>query len=134
MDEAPELWDVYLVSKTRYTDPPKDKFVVIITLEPQVYGCLINSRINRFVLDRPHLLPCMVLITESENPFLSYDSFLDVREVFMFSPWELSDYRGRLSPLTIDIVLKGVADCPVLKDYYKLLICGDTPSDDDSDE
>ena len=82
-----EVWDIYCVFTT-YTTPPKDKFVAVVCVEPEILGFFINSEINQFVQKRPKILPCIVGLPATQNPYLQYDSFLDCREARI--TWRLS--------------------------------------------
>lgn len=119
-----EQWDVYYLSLTHHTHPPKPKFIVVATAKPEIYGFFINSRINEFIQSRPHLLQCEVALTARENPYLKHNSFLDCSQVYPFYLNELTDFRGKLATTSINQTILAVQNCPALKGYYKKLILG----------
>ncbi|GGF07414.1 hypothetical protein [Pseudoalteromonas gelatinilytica] len=62
-----------------FTTPPKDKFLVVASLEPRLLVLLINSQINQFYvqqgLDHLH-----VPVPEAEHNFLTHDSYTNCVE------------------------------------------------------
>lgn len=63
-----------------FTTPPKDKFLVLLALEPEPLFFVINSKINDFIRKRAHLAECQVEIGHEEHPFLRHHSFIDCTE------------------------------------------------------
>lgn len=109
-----QQWDVYFVINSRHAKPlPKDKFVVVACFDPNPCGFFINTRVNDFIQRNAHLMGCEVQLSAAEHAFLSYDSWLDCREILSFHESELSDKRG---------VLAAVDACPVLRPRFKKLI------------
>ena len=62
-----------------FTTPPKDKFIVIASLEPHLLVLMINSNINDFYiqqgLDHFH-----IPVSAAEHKFLAYDSYTNCVE------------------------------------------------------
>ena len=114
-------WEVFFLSHCRHTKPtPKSKLAVFAYINPSPYGFLINSSINRFVRNRPYLLPCEALIPVAQHStFLKQDSYLDCRDAFPFHVSELTQYRGFLSKDAQNAVLEAVDNCPVLETIHK---------------
>jgi len=114
-------WEVFFIPLCRHTKPvPKPKLVIIVYTNPSPYGFLINSSINRFVSNRPYLLPCEALIPLAQHSsFLKQDSYLDCRDAFPFDLAELNQPRGFLSPDAQKSVLEAVDNCPVLEGIHK---------------
>lgn len=58
-----------------FTQPPKDKYLLLLccTDPPMVF--VINSQIPRFVKARPELLSSQVQLSPADYPFLDHDSF-----------------------------------------------------------
>jgi hypothetical protein len=55
----PVKWEIFHVTSCRHAKPnPKDKFVVIVYVNPSPHGFFINSRINAFIAKKPNLLCC----------------------------------------------------------------------------
>ncbi len=114
-------WDVFFLPNCRHAKPvPKPKLVVIAYIIPSPYGFLINSTINRFIRQRPYLLPCEAEIQATQHTsFLPHDSYIDCREAFPFDLAELTQSRGKLSTDAQKAVLKAVRHCPVLERIHK---------------
>lgn len=118
-----QQWDVYFVVNSRHAKPlPKDKFVVIACFDPNPCGFFINTKVNDFIQASPQLMACEVLLSVAVHPFLSYDSWLDCREILSFQEAELADKRGALVTTAIMDVLAAVDACPVLRPRFKRLI------------
>ena len=129
---ATELWQVYYVVSCRHAKPvPKNKFVVIVGFDENQPLCMfINSKINNFIKNRPYLLDCQTTITQAKNPFLSYDSYVDCQEAFVFSDGELTDLRGTISEETIENIFSAVSVCDVIKGKHKaIILSAQTPSE-----
>lgn len=115
-------WEIYHLYCTQ-TTPDKYKFIVVVCVAPTFcLGLPINSRINRFIEDRPHLLPCEASITAAEHSFLKYDSFVDCRDAFSFSAPDFTDLKGVVSIRARQEIIESVRVCPVLRNRYKRLI------------
>lgn len=111
-----ERWQAYFLHLCNHTKPhPKPKYIVIVCTKPKILGFLINSRINQYVKDRPHLLPCEVSIDSKRHTFLRYDSYVDCRDVFEFTESELVNKVGEISTEVKDKILDAVRVCPVIK-------------------
>jgi len=67
-----------------FTRPPKDKFLIVVCLDPKPLLVFINSRINALVQSNPDLAQCQVLIDAENHAFLDYDSFIDCSDVCSF--------------------------------------------------
>lgn len=80
---------------------------------------MINSRINKFIKERPRLLVCQISIEKLEHSFLKHDSFIDCREICPLSNDDLIRHVGELSPQTIQNTIKAVRECSVLERRYK---------------
>ncbi len=94
--KKPRLWHVYFVKNCSHVRPkPKDKFVVIVCIDKEARGFLINSRISSFVQKRPDLLACQAEINAIEDYVLKKDGFVDCSELYEFFEWELKKTRGR---------------------------------------
>jgi hypothetical protein len=118
-----QQWDVYFVVNSRHAKPlPKDKFVIVACFDPNPCGFFINTKVNDFIQKNAQLMACEVLLTAAAHPFLSYDSWLDCREMLSFQESELIDKRGVLASNAIVDALAAVEACPVLRPRFKRLI------------
>jgi hypothetical protein len=59
-----------------FTRPPKDKFLVLGSLDPPLW-LIINSRVHPFIVKKAALASCQVTIDKKEHQFLNHDSFID---------------------------------------------------------
>jgi hypothetical protein len=121
MPDRLELWQVFYLFCHCALPIPKNKYVVLVCLEPTL-GFLINSRINKFIAERPKLLACEVPLTTHQHPFLSHDSFIDCREICPLPKEQLIQFVGNLSTQSVLNLTQAVSDCPVLAKRYKKLI------------
>lgn len=78
-------------------DPPHDKFVVVLCLEPKPLFVFINSKINNFVRNRQALLNAQVTIDRQNHQFLDHDSYIDCAEPFT---WSIEDFEKQLQQET----------------------------------
>lgn len=62
-----------------FTTPPKDKFLVVASLEPRLLVLLINSEINQFYVQQ-RLDHFHVPIPKAEHDFLTHDSYTNCVE------------------------------------------------------
>lgn len=116
----PAKWEIFYVQSCRHTKPdPKDKFVLIAYINPSFYGFLINSKVNKYLKNRPYLLCCEAEIIASEHNFLDYNSYVDCTAGFTFNASELISSRGFLSDAGQAEVIQAVGLCPVLESIHK---------------
>jgi|GEM_PF-2515247 len=59
-----------------FTNPPKDKFLVVASIQPRLLVLLINSQINDFYV-RKGLDQFHVPVPAADHTFLNHDSFAD---------------------------------------------------------
>lgn len=120
----PSLWQFYFVRNCRHTKPkPKSKHVVIVCRDGEdYYGFLVNSEIRPFIINRPELFYCQVLIKQSDYPtILEHDSYVDCTKAYPFSATSLAQ-PGFLKTATKDKIKKVVRDTTVLEEIYRRLI------------
>jgi hypothetical protein len=64
-----------------FTHPqPKNKYLVVMSVTPLLFFA-INSQVNNYIQQRPHLKACQIILRSSEYTFLGHDSYLDCSEV-----------------------------------------------------
>ena len=112
-----------------FTIPPKQKFLLVACVKPALLVLLINSRLNRFILERPRLHKCQVIVSRDAHPFLLYDSYADcVKAESSLSLDELRTemknhpgdiYKGRLTPGCIRKVISAVIASPTMIRKHK---------------
>ena len=118
----PDIWRVYLVRNCCHTHPSKDKFVVIMCRDIEFMGFLINSKISKFVLKKPDLLACQVILSTSDYGFLSHDSYLDCSQIYPFGDTELVIGRERINEKTKSEIKNVVSTAKTIEKHYKNLI------------
>jgi hypothetical protein len=99
MTSTINYWEVYYVVNCQHTKPqPKNKYVIIACFDDNIpMGFLINSKINEFIKKRADLMKCEVEILQQDHSFLSYNSYVDCRDIFAFSQSDLTDLRGEIA-------------------------------------
>lgn len=60
-----------------FTDPPKEKFLVLASRGTTPLLFVINSGLRPFVRDHPARRACQVCIASADHDFLRHDSFID---------------------------------------------------------
>ena len=113
-------WEIFHIVNCTHAKPfPKNKFLLIAYVDPQPHGFFINSRVNAYVQQRPHLMRCEASIQAADHPFLHHDSVVDCRDIFPLHQNDLIDSRGHLSSAGIASVESAVVACPVLERLHK---------------
>ncbi len=104
------VWHVYLCPRCNVSDPPKDKFVIIVAKrKDSVWGFFINSNVPRFILASPELANSQVEIDQSEcSSILKRNSFIGCNDLKTFYAWELTKHFCALKATTIEAVLAAV--------------------------
>lgn len=119
------LWHIYHVKNCRHAKPvPKDKFVVIVCRDTQAMGFFINKEINSYIMNRPELLACQVVIKASDHRCLNWNSYVDCNELFPFEDAELS-VRNSVVKQTRDAIKSAVNISETLEARHRKLILGE---------
>jgi hypothetical protein len=63
-----------------FTNPPKQKRLILVNINPLIGFFIINSRLNEFVINSD-LLSSQVLILKDEHAFIEHDSFVACDEI-----------------------------------------------------
>jgi hypothetical protein len=120
MRKKAKLWHIYFARNCNHVKPlPKDKFVVIVHIDKNPMGFLVNSHISNWLRKRPHLLACEASISSDEHSCLKHDSFVDCHSIYAFFDWELTSERGEVSHRAKINILKAIRDCPTIERKYK---------------
>jgi len=64
-----------------FTKPPKNKYLLLICVDPEPLFFIINSEINEYVRKNKHLLNCQVSLPQAEHDFLIRDSYIDCQGI-----------------------------------------------------
>ena len=118
------VWDVFHVANCQHTNPPKDKFVVIVCEDVHCMGFLVNSRIGKYISRRPARLACQAKLSKTDYYFLTHDSYLDCFKLLPFRRDELVDGRGQVNDNDKAEILRVVAQAKTIEPRYKKLILG----------
>jgi hypothetical protein len=115
-----------------FTNPPKDKYVVLVCAEERPLFFLINSRINDFVRKRPALFRCQVALSVADYGFLDHDSFADCSKVLdSFGKQDLEQQllstsvariKGELNGKTKEQIARVVQKAKTISPKHKALI------------
>lgn len=63
-----------------FTNPQKDKYLLVVATDPKLILFVINSQINPFIQSREHLLACQIEIDQESHNFLDHDSHISCHE------------------------------------------------------
>ena len=119
-----------LLLRCGHCTPPKNKYFVVVSIDPDPILLFINSKLNDFVKNNSNLYPYHTSIKESEHAFLKYDSWVDCCDPcieFSFDGIEQDikyggEYCGVLSNTAAKIIFEGVQKNPLLKRKIKIKI------------
>ena len=85
----------------------KEKFLVLVADDdPEYLTFIVNSEINSFITNRPHLLQCQVAIDVASHDFLDRDSHIACHEILPMKREDViktlmgdpSAIKGKMSP------------------------------------
>jgi len=68
-----------------FTEPPKEKYLVLVCAGTEALLFVVNSSVPPFVRRRPELLRCQVHLSASDHPFLDHNSVINCAEVIRAS-------------------------------------------------
>ena len=117
-----DIWRIYRVSNRRHTSPPKLKFVVVVCKDVEYMGFLVNSTISQYILKKPYLYECQVMLSQSDYGFLSHDSYLDCCKIYGFEDDELGTGLETVNDKTKTEIKKAVSASKTIEKKYKDLI------------
>lgn len=64
----------------KFTHPPKNKFIVLVTVKPLLRVFVVNSEITEWLQARADLRDRQVTIRQQDHDYLRHDSFLNCTE------------------------------------------------------
>jgi hypothetical protein len=85
-------------------------------------GFLVNSTIHPFILKRPYLLECQVMLRNSDYGFLFHDSYLDCGRIYAFKDAELVVGLELVNDKTKADIKTAVAKSKTIEKKYQDLI------------
>lgn len=59
-----------------FTTPQKNKYLLVASVEPLILMFVVNSKIPNYVMGKPDLLECQILLKADNYIFLDHDSYL----------------------------------------------------------
>ncbi|MEQ1526473.1 MAG: hypothetical protein ABL911_06990 [Gallionella sp.] len=66
----------------KFPEKTKEKFLVLVADDdPEYLTFIVNSNINPFIANKPHLLQCQVAIDAASHNFLDHDSHIACHDV-----------------------------------------------------
>jgi hypothetical protein len=90
-DFPPELKDQIIVNSITpgqvlklfcsFTNPPKEKFLLVVSVNPAICIFIINTSIHPFIKSKYDLLESQVLIKKEDYQFLDHDSYIACHEI-----------------------------------------------------
>jgi len=120
----PSAWQVYHVKKCCHTHPPNNKYVSIVCKDIEFMGFLVNSELSNFILKRPDLLTCQVVLTASDYGFLKNNSYLDCGQIYPFDDDVLMISVSDINKKTMLAIKTAVSKSKTIEKQYKDLILG----------
>ncbi|MDP2303308.1 MAG: hypothetical protein Q8N03_12885 [Ignavibacteria bacterium] len=111
-----------------FTKPPKEKYLLLISINPTVCVFIINSEINLFVQSKYDLQEAQVLIKKNDYNFLDHDSYIACNEVIEYFSLEeikkqlsqdISRIKGKITPSTRNHILISTNNCRALSKIEK---------------
>jgi hypothetical protein len=99
-----------------FTQPPKEKYLLVVSTNPIILMFVINSEINPFKASKAHLLKAQLPVTITEHDFLDHDSFIDCSQVITQNDFRLEEIhkqvlkdmtriKGTITPLLAQNIL-----------------------------
>jgi hypothetical protein len=113
-------WQIYLCPNCNASNPPKDKFVVILYKDrDSAWGFFINSAIHPFIQRNEELLVAQVEIAPPTYPFLKHTSYIGCHELKQFYGWDLRRKLSSIEPATKQTILDVVKQSTTLSEAQK---------------
>ena len=116
---------------SRFTNPNKDKYLVIACLGSRQLLFVINSGIHPYIAARPHLSRCQILLRAADYWFLDHDTYVNSSKVIdFFDQDEIRDQlladtsrvKGELQNVTKDAIISAVSGAKTISPHHKKLI------------
>jgi hypothetical protein len=120
-----------------FTDPPKDKLLIILAVSTDTAVFVISSRLTRFAERKAHLRACHVLMPAATHAFLDHDSYVNSAEVVsiktkVVEEQLLHDTRrivGTVHADTVRRIREVVQISPTIVDRMRRIILENLPGD-----
>lgn len=110
-----------------FTTPPKEKFLVVLSTEPEFLVCLISSRIHPFNQKKANLVACHIELQTADYAFLDRNSYANCNNVYVMTISEIVDqckktYRrikGNLTQADSGRILTAVQESVLVSGRHK---------------
>lgn len=92
-----------------FKESPHHKFFVLVAFKPKRFF-FINSKISKFIIQRPHLASQQVVVPSETHLFLDYDSYanctatIDTSEIRNGSDFHQAPENDRCGCVTLDVL------------------------------
>lgn len=110
------------------TPTPKEKYLLLASVDPVPLFFVINSNINPFIESREYLRVCQVLLGSSDYDFLDHDSYVDTTtaiDCFHLSDikkqilGDVNRVKGAINHASKEAVVEAVNKSMTLEKRYK---------------
>ncbi len=110
-----------------FTTPPKEKFLVVLSTEPECLVCLISSKIHPFNQKKEKLVASHVELHRADYDFLDHNSYANCNNVYMMEIGEIVDQckkvfsriKGNLTEPDSGHVLRAIQDSVLVSGKHK---------------
>ena len=116
---------------SRFSNPAKDKYLVLVCLGRRVLLLVIDSRISQYVAQRQHLLSCQERLEATDYGLLDHDSYIGCSKVITDFDEQIirdqlladaSRIKGELGPIAKGLVLQAIRSARTISPIHKELI------------
>lgn len=97
-----------------FTEPPKQKYLLVVSIEPRLLVLMINSNINIFYVKR-NLEHLHVLLSKTEHSFLVHNSYTNCIEAH--NAFDIEDIKKEVAE-NYSNIFKGWITNKCLEDVY----------------
>lgn len=115
-----------------FTTPnPKNKYLLLVCVDPLPLFFVINSEVSDFIKERDHMLRCQIKLDVANHNFMDHDSYIACHEAKPdFSVEDINEQllgdmariKGMISNDVRDQVLAAVKACTILPNREKAWI------------
>lgn len=114
-----------------FTNPPKNKRIILVNTNPLIGFFIINSKLNEFVMNSD-LITAQILINSAEHSFIEHDSYVACEEIiYCVSKEEIesqlrndySRFLGSINQNLRDLLIATCLQSETLKPIEIELVC-----------
>ena len=119
------------VLNVNFTRPPKEKWMLLLTVEAPFLFFVINTWVSKFLRATPALLAEQIGLLQADEPFLDHDSILDCSRIRIIGEAEIASevvadfgrIKGDICPETRARIIDKVSHSRTLVKRDKKRIC-----------